>query len=279
MYYKKNGVYVDRNGQHASKLIISKIKSIYIPPGYKNVIYHLKSKLLATGMDSKGRTQYIYSDAHKNARTNKRKDTCKKVSLVIHKIKNYISKNFMNDQIALVLKLIDECNFRVGEHNNTKRYKHYGVTTLLPKHFHFGTKICKIKFIGKKGVVNESIIKCNKTINCLKRLTRKTKTNVFNVTSIEVNQFLKQFKITNKDIRTWNANIHFIQEAMKCINIEDPKKRIKEVLLNTSKQMHNTPTVIKNSYVVGDVYKAILNGKLKKKGCPEKFLNKILLVK
>jgi DNA topoisomerase IB len=84
MYVKhKNGYIHLKTGRSASANTREQIKSVYVPPGYSNVVYVLSKKLIATGVDSKGRTQYIYSNEHKQSRNKSRKHIFLQVSKVI----------------------------------------------------------------------------------------------------------------------------------------------------------------------------------------------------
>lgn len=251
-YVKQSRSYVDeRTGKAASSSVLEKIRGVYVPPGYTDVRYLINSKLLATGVDSKGRTQYIYSNEHKRARTNKRKDTVLKVSRVISQIESFIRDNIRKSECAVILSLIQLCNFRIGNDQNVKKYKHYGLTTLTSKHFHFGPRSCKIDFVGKKGVQNTSIVQCPRTIKSLKELVRANKKHekVFTVSAADVNDCLRPYDVTTKDLRTYNANISFIQNYLQL-------KDVKLALEKTSECFHNTKTVLKNSYIVPDVFEA-----------------------
>jgi DNA topoisomerase-1 len=249
---------VDSKGKRASKRISDKIKKVYIPPGYKNVTYFLQKDLMATGVDSKGRTQYIYSNEHKKARTQKRAKTVLKVSKVISKLEKKIDSLVSKDERALIMKLITTCHFRIGCESNAKTYKHYGVTTIRPKHVRFRSNKCVISFVGKKGVHNKGTIRCVKTIRALKRLVRTaSKDNnggrIFSVRNHEANSILKPFGVTSKDLRTWYANVEFVKAALKL-------KDVRDALEATAKLFHNTPAVLKSSYIVPKVYEHFKNG-------------------
>jgi DNA topoisomerase-1 len=270
----KKGVYVDSKGKRASKRISDKIRKVYIPPGYKDVKYHLQKNLLATGVDSKGRTQYIYSNEHKKARTQKRAKTVLKVSKVISKLEKKIDSLVSKDERALIMKLIVTCHFRIGCESNAKTYKHYGVTTIRPKHVRFRSNKCTISFVGKKGVHNKGVLRCAKTIRALKRLVRATSKNnnggrIFTVRNHEANSILKPFGVTSKDLRTWYANVEFVKYALKQTNV-------REALENTAKLFHNTPAVLKSSYIVPKVYEHFKNAGVTTSKNPVKVLLKLV---
>jgi DNA topoisomerase-1 len=274
-YVKSKGGYVDSKGKRVSNRISDKIRKVYIPPGYKNVQYYLQKNLLATGVDSKGRTQYVYSNEHKQARTQKRAKTVLKVSKVITKLEKTIDRLVAKDERALVMKLIMTCHFRIGCESNAKAYKHYGVTTIRPKHVRFRSNKCTISFVGKKGVHNKGDVRCAKTIRALRRLvkaaSRMDGNRIFSVRNHEANSILKPFGVTSKDLRTWYANVEFVKCALK-------KQPVRDALDCTAKLFHNTPAVLKSSYIVPKVYKHFKdnNGRKTSSKNPVKVLLKLI---
>jgi DNA topoisomerase-1 len=250
---KKNKVY-DLNGKRIkSKDIYNKIKKIYVPPAYKHVVYYLEKDLLAVGTDSKGRKQYIYSQKHKDSRHSKRSRIISKVNKCMPKLLTKIMHDLRSSdpdvqQCSVIIHLILLCNFRIGTGLYAKEYKHYGITTLKPKHLKFTPTKIHISFIGKKGISNTSYVDNRKIIKILKKLYKQNKKDgrIFTVTSSMVNEYLNNFKITCKELRTWNANKIYIELLTK--NSKDPKP--KELLKLVAQQLHNTPTVCKNSYLL-----------------------------
>lgn len=258
-FVKHGRSYIDeRSGRPAPINVLEKIRAVYVPPGYTDVRFFLTSKLLATGVDTKGRTQYIYSHEHKQARTNKRKATVQKVAKVIRRVEEFMNEEG-DDECALILRLIKLCNFRIGSDDSVRSYKHFGLTTLTPQHFHFGPRSCKISFVGKKGVHNEAVVTCAKTVKQLKRLVRDTSKNsqVFEVNACNVNYCLSPFGITTKDLRTYYANVTFLERSVTSLDL-------KLALEQTAQFFHNTKTVLKNSYIVPEVYEWVKDGNVPK---------------
>ena len=253
MYVKHKSDYIHlKTGRTASAKIKEQIKSVYVPPGYSNVVYVLSKKLLATGVDSKGRTQYIYSNQHKNARSESRKRTFLRVYRVIHQVEKKIKSELdRKNLVAIVLRLICLCHFRVG-HTKSLELNHFGTTTLLKKHFKIKDRYIEITFVGKKGVVNSSKVRCQKTVKQLRELLKHKNSNdrVFEVSSRRANEFLAPFGITSKDLRTYYANVEFAQQARKL-------KNVTAALQETSKLFHNTPQILKSSYIVPNLYKYV----------------------
>ena len=297
------------------KNILDKIKKIYIPPAYKNVKIYLKKDLLATGINSMGRKQYIYSDYSKQKREFKKYNMLINLSKNINKLKNKMKKDLLlkdftkNKLIALILKIMDLCNFRSGSKKYEKKYGSYGLTTLHKDHVKITNKSVKIEFIGKKKVNNQCIIQ-NKNIQDLIQkiynLSSKDNSYLFsiiyhnekiNVSILDVNNYLEEFNITTKDLRTWNANIIFLKNFKKEIEKLDNsyyeldhnkklkivKKIIKKSIEKCALLLHHTPTICKSSYIYKKIieniennYEDIINKITGKKVIWEKILENIM---
>ena len=99
---KRNGNYeyfkVNNNNKIkiTDKSTLEKINKIYIAPAYKNVKIYLDQKVLATGIDSAGRKQYIYSEESKKERELKKHKRLTKLSTNILRLKRKIN----NDEVV-----------------------------------------------------------------------------------------------------------------------------------------------------------------------------------
>ena len=71
----------------------------------------------------------------------------------------YSVKDSKNKQISIILKLIMECQFRIGNDVYSKKNKSYGTTTLQGKHMKIKKDEIIIDFNGKKNVRNICTIK------------------------------------------------------------------------------------------------------------------------
>jgi len=288
-YYYVKGESQKNPEKITDKNTLIKIQKIYIAPAYKNVKIFLNSNLLATGIDTAGRKQYVYSDLRKKKRdTDKYKritKLCKNISHLKRQISSDLSEKLYTKTkiIALILKIMDMCNFRCGNKKYEEKYGSYGLTTLHKKHFIIKKTSIEIDFIGKKGVRNNCIIKDAVVQTMIKHvysISTKDDPYFFNIKDEEtgekvsisisdVNKYLEKFNVTSKDLRTWNANIIFLTNFKKEVRtLEDSyyeksdigrlnirKKMIREAVKNVAFELHNTPTVCKSSYI----FKSIIN--------------------
>ena len=283
--YFKNNIKIN------DKKILEKIKKIYIAPAYKDVKIYLDKKVLATGIDDAGRKQYIYSEKSKIERENKKHKRLIKLSNNIFNLKKKINDDLTqkefnkNKLIALVLKIMDLCNFRGGNKIYEKKYGSYGLTTLHKKHINIKNNHILIDFIGKKGVNNNCVLKNKFTEDIIKKvyqLSNKKDPYIFSIiyknenikiTLNDINKYLEQFDITSKDLRTWNANILFLKNLKNIVNninnsyykfdnekkIKFRKKMCKEAIKQTALSLHHTPTICKNSYIFKHILEKIEN--------------------
>ncbi len=288
-YYYKSGNKVTNKNE------LEKISHIYIAPAYKNVKIFLDSDLLATGIDDKGRKQYVYSEEFKKKREKKKYCQMMVLSDRIGKLKKHIEEDIKDTYftkpklIALVLKIMDLCNFRSGQKKMEKKYKSHGITTVHKNHIDIHNNNIEIEFTGKKGVNNHCRIMDKPIQEIVKKVYKMSTKNdpyLFSITNekgehvsvsiYDLNEYLRPYEVTTKDLRTWNANILFLKnmystlyefknddfykkkEPSEAQKLKFRKKLLKEGLIKTSIQLHNTPTVCKNSYIYKELYNDLL---------------------
>lgn len=246
--------------------------TIKIPPAYTNVYIYPEgknNKILAYGYDNRNRKQVIYNPEYIKKQHEKKYKKIIKLNKIFKTIYEDINKiiesNKYNNNydIAIVIYMIINCGFRIGNEKYKNENNSFGITTLLFKHLNFYKNELTIDFIGKKGVRN--ISKCLNTY-IIKYLKNKKKNNlddnkVFDITSYDVNNFLKKYneKITSKDLRTWNAN-NLLIEYMKLQEIKNAKNPVKKAIEKVADKLHNTYHICVKSYI-----NPILIEKLKKK--------------
>jgi len=250
--------YKDKTGKNVSKKIIKPYLNIYIAPAYDNVKINknINAKVLAIGYDEKDRPQYIYNTrCIKSRGKNKFKKLIKfgkNLSKILKKIENdYKSKADSKDkQIAMILKIIMDCNFRIGNDKYTKENNSFGVSTLLAKHIKTNNGVT-VDFVGKKGVQNTCKIENSKMKINLKTKKKKYKNKekifqytkdgqTYNIKSDDVNDYLGEY--TTKNFRTWSANILLIEYLLK-------NNCLKDGIEYVAKKLHHTPSICKTNYI------------------------------
>jgi DNA topoisomerase I len=251
----------------ANKEDIDRIKSLKIPPMWSNVKIdkNIKSKIQATGYDTKNRKQYIY---HKDFIENSKKNKFIKMNSFDYNkysrvTKHYIAKKDLSRDCVLanVIKLMEDLCIRVGNDAYKKENGTHGICTLLKSHI----KNNKILFIGKKGISHEKTITNPDSIDFVKRVLRINGPYLFydingtRIHSTDLNDFLKnkvQSNITCKDIRTYCANKIFrrFMDKIKRANTEKERKtNVIKGIDHTANVLGNTRKVCKDSYLCPSV--------------------------
>jgi|TARA_Y100000356_G_C11192970_1_gene253228 DNA topoisomerase-1 len=245
---------------------------IKIPPAYKNIhIYNdgENDKILAYGYDNKNRKQVIYNPEFIKKQNEKKYKKILKLNKIFKTIIEDINiiineKKYKNNyEIAIIIYLIINCGFRIGNEKYKCENNSYGITTLEYKHLTFKHNKLIIDFIGKKGVQNISECTNENIIKFLKKGKKNNNENdkIFTKTSYDVNMFLKKYnnKITSKDLRTWNAN-NLLLKYIKTPEIKTHKNPVKKAIEKVSEQLHNSYHICLKSYI-----NPILIEKLKEK--------------
>lgn len=264
--------YTDKRGNSLSKKDYEQLlTNIYIPPAYDNVKINKRrnDKVLAIGEDDRGRKQYTYNPEYIQAANDNKYKKLIEFGNNYKCIMNRVNKDMITfedskkKQVAMILKMIDECNFRVGNEKYTKENKSYGACTLENQHVKVRTGGITIDFIGKEGVRNTCRLKnkrLTKNLRTKKRTLGKkdrlfayrSNNKYYNVSAPDVNRYLKQFgNFTAKNFRTWTANIDLIKELQKDTN--NLTQHLKESVLKIATKMHHTPGICKKNYINQDL--------------------------
>lgn len=277
---------LDKTGALVKKKdVLDYIAKLVIPPAYDDVsiFYENAPKILFQGYDAKGRLQQIYSQAHKKSAMKKKFCALMHFGKVLPKIEADIKKYMesgtftKNKIIALILKIVIICGFRIGNLKYQKLYNSFGISNIFKEHISIKKGEMLIKFTGKKGVINECVIKDKDIIRELTKLTsdKSKKDYVFTynkngvdevIRAIEINKWLKEYHVdtTSKHFRTYDTNLMFITFMRGC---EDPaklslakrKKIVVEAMKVISCQINNTPVICKKEYLHIDLLNLFLD--------------------
>lgn len=143
--------------------------------------------------------------------------------------------------LQIIIYLLINTNLRIGCMKYCKLYNSYGLTTLLPEHLNFNrnnnTMSCQIKFIGKKGVENTTLLDNTKISTILQFMIKRLKylkthftnanhlfqyvyynpiSNTNNLAIVSSQDIKTYFEsnyntlVTPKMFRTWYANYHML---------------------------------------------------------------------
>lgn len=277
--------YEDANGTRIKDpKILEYVKGLRIPPAYHDVmIFYVKSpKILFQGYDAAGRLQQIYSASHCKAACKKKFQSLIDFGHTLPKIYADCERHIAsarptkNKIISIIIKIISLCYFRIGNAKYVKLYDHHGISTITKSHIKKTQKGLEIKFVGKKGVVNECLITESKLISAIASLAvgKKDSEAIFAyeeggkkniISAIEINHWLRQYgaDFTTKMFRNFDANVMFIEFMRKEHSSQDAapdqlpltkrKKTLVAAMKEVSQEINNTPAICKKAYMSPDL--------------------------
>ena len=192
------------------------------------------------------------------------------------KYKSYGASTLKNDHLSFKVNNksnTDSCPNENIEHqqNNNENNKQNNNCNQNKNYFDKNNKLIKIKFVGKKGVINEDIVSDSNMINVLNKVKQNQKQYLFMypghdgnnhlVSNEQISQALQKYHsdLTPKMIRTWRANTHFLEKLRKDhkeknselgkLYKKEKNKYIKLCCDHVSNKLHNTPAITKKSYL------------------------------
>ena len=226
-----------------------------------------KEKKTIKNKDGEETTVYEYSDRQVNKRHKEKSEKVEKIRQNIDNLEKKIYSDLKgkeNREVALAVALINHTYERVGNDESASN-GHYGVTGWKKKHLSFKGDTATLKYTGKSGVRHEKEITDKKLVSALKEVSKglsKEDCLLEDISASDVNEYLKQFGITAKDIRGYHANRE-MQERLKALREENgelPKNRkekeqqlkdeFKEALEGAAKAVGHEEATLRKQYLV-----------------------------
>lgn len=273
---RKNDSFVFRD--HSNKIVrdkktLERIKKLVIPPAWETVWIspYENGHLQATGIDAKGRKQYRYHPQWNKIRNQSKFYRLRSFADALPLIRKQVDRDLnraglpYEKVMALVIKLIELTNIRIGNESYKKLYGSFGITTLQDKHVRLKDSKIYFNFVGKKGVSHKINIESKKLANLVKKCKDIPGQDLFQyyddsgkhhaIGSADVNNYLKEIgeeNFTAKDYRAWAGTVNALTAFQKLSPPEsqtDCKRKIIEVLDEVASKLGNTRTVCKKYYV------------------------------
>lgn len=278
----KSFKYYKGDSQITDKKTIERIRSLAIPPAWKDVTIASspKATVQAKGYDAAGRLQSIYSPEFRAQQDAKKFERILRFAEALPKLRKQVAKDLKRRKLskekvlACIVTLIDEEFFRVGNKAYAQQNNSFGITTLRSKHATITTSTVTFDFTGKSGKQQHKTIRDPKIARIIKQLDEMPGYELFryedkdgtvhDLTSADVNAYIKQSageEFTAKDFRTWGgtlvATTSLLAEELPEESMTARKKRVTEIVKTVSKKLGNTPAVARSSYIDPRVFEAL----------------------
>ena len=271
----KKPYFINKRGQNVnSPNTLKYLKKWQLAPGYPEAKVFLgvndkkDDTFYAVATDLKGRKQQLYTSYHKQVSGDKKYCELMNVGKNYDKLFTKINKDIKstkvtkNKLVAIILKVMIECQFRPGHTKYRDKYQTFGLTTLQKQHVSNKNNGLFFSFIGKKSVLNECLYKNSNVVPELQKLVKNKKNtdDIFShkklqIKPTDINNYLRPYGgITAKSIRTWDANLEFVKHSR---NMNEPmaqkvaprKKQLKAIIEKVAKKLHHTVAICKKSYL------------------------------
>jgi DNA topoisomerase-1 len=250
------------------------IGALAIPPGWKDVwispdpLGHIQ----ATGVDSRGRTQYLYHELWREQRDAQKfahmlRFAAALPALRTATIRDLSSRHLNRDRVAAgAVRLIDLGLFRIGGEKYAELDHHYGATTLQKRDVKVRRDDIVFDYIAKEGK-RRTITVADEAIRPTVRALIRSSNNLSSLFSFQHGDSwrpLRSYEVssyialnagghfTAKEFRTWNATVLmalFLANAEPSPTARRRKSTITASIRGVATWLGDTPSVARKSYI------------------------------
>ena len=264
---------------------LERIESLVIPPAWKDVWISPRpgAKLQATGVDSAGRTQYLYHPAYRAQQEQEKYDKLIRFAERLPDLRAAMAKHLGGEEFtcewtsAVALRLIDLGWFRVGSDRYARKHRTFGITTLRKSHVTVRGNRVTFKYRGKQralvhtAIVDDDLAEAIRVLRNMDggaRLFRyRSGEEIYNLTARKLNEYVQEYmgdEFTAKYFRTWGgtltAAISLAERGVPETETEG-KRAVAAVMRAVGEKLGNTPAVARTSYVSPAVVDQYLDGR------------------
>lgn len=270
--------FAPNNDRITADAVITRINALAIPPAYRDVwICPLENgHLQATGRDARARKQYRYHPKWHEVRNLTKFSQMRAFAEALPTIRKRLEKHLAlpglprEKVLASVVRLMDDCNMRVGNDQYAKENGTYGLTTIRKKHVEVSGDTIRFEFTGKSGKLWQRDLTDRRIASIVKKCEEIPGQELFkfigedgskhDVTSDQVNDYLQEISglpFTAKDFRTWNATALALT-TLGALEPQETKRdhtaQLTAAIKQIAAEMGHTPAICRQCYI----YPAVL---------------------
>jgi DNA topoisomerase I len=253
---------------------LERIGALSIPPAWKSVwispdpLGHIQ----ATGVDSRGRTQYRYHEVWREQREAQKFTHMVLFARALPDLRTATAKDLGRPDLdrdrvaAAAVRLIDLGLFRIGGERYAELDHHYGATTLQKRDVSLTRDSVSFDYIAKEGRRRTITINDVAVFVVVRDLIRNDNgsESLFTVESRGVRRPLRSHEVstyiatrsgghfTAKEFRTWNATVLMalsLANASPTTTAGGRKRVIVAGVREVADWLGDTPAVARNSYI------------------------------
>jgi DNA topoisomerase-1 len=261
-----------------------RINSLAIPPAWTQVWIcpDADGHIQATARDARGRKQYRYHPAYREARDHSKFRHMLEFSEVLPLLRERIERDLRapdhsrRQLLATVVRLLDRTLIRVGNDEYARENKSFGLTTLRRRHVRVDGEIVSFTFRGKSGVEHSITLEDPRLSRIIQRCQDLPGHELFqyldarrkrqSISSDDVNAYLREITgrdITAKDFRTWGGTMLAAVELRTvgpAASRREADRNILRAIDAVAERLGNTRAVCRKYYVHPELIRAYLMG-------------------
>ncbi len=254
---------------------LRRIRALVLPPAWTGVwispdaLGHIQ----ATGIDSRGRTQYRYHELWRQQRDEQKYEHMLRFAAALPRLRDTTRRDLGRRPLdrgrvaAAAVRLIDLGLFRVGGERYAELDHHYGAVTLEKRHVSIRRDGLHFDYVGKEGkeraitVTDAAVLP---TVRALARADnglsalfcfRDARSAWYPIHSHDVSAYIAENSgghFTAKEFRTWNATLLMallLAAAGPPASERAARTAIRESIRGVAQWLGDTPAVARASYI------------------------------
>ncbi len=272
----KGFVYRDEQGERITDPeTIGRIASLVVPPAWRDVWISPDpfGHIQATGIDARGRKQYLYHPRWRERRDQEKFDDMVAFARSLPALRSVVDHDLaLGDMsreqvLACAARLLDRGFFRIGSEEYKVSNDTYGLATMLKRHVTLDGEVIRFDYIAKESKRRIQAIVDPQVAQIVGRLKRrrgggeellayKCDGRWCDVRSPDINAYLKAATsrdISAKDFRTWGATVlaavGLAVTQPQQLSAAARKRAIMRAVKEVAFYLGNTPTVARSSYI------------------------------
>jgi DNA topoisomerase I len=277
-------VILDEHGEPVTaEETLTRVRSLRIPPAWTDVWIAgpANAHLQATGLDSKGRRQYLYHPLWRHRRDEEKFDDMLEFARRLPDIRATARTRLGTDHadrdqtLALAIRLLDVGLFRVGWDRYARDNGHVGLTTLLRDNVTMSGLEARFDFVAKSGKRRRMTVRDPQSVSALGHLRRRrglppellvypSHDGWHRIHAADVNNTLRCWghgPYSAKEFRTWAGTVLAAVALAREHAAGAPGARaVSRAVREVSVALGNTPAVARSSYIDPRVITAFEDG-------------------
>lgn len=260
--------YMDSKGRTIEdEAVLDRLKALTVPPAWQSVWYCANDQghILVTGLDEKGRKQYMYHPKWRQARELINFYRLMNFGTHLPRIRRDVTEQLAREELdrerllALMVWFLDNSYIRIGNETYYEANDSIGLTTLRKRNVKVDGDTITLDFRGKSGKDHVIELKDQTVADLVVRLMKQPGEKLFQTRQIalldpsDCNEYLQTLtaeQISAKDFRTWGGTLAAFTYLKKNRTSEEaPEKVVLAAVDEAAETLGNTRSVARDHYV------------------------------